>query len=157
MDDPTVDSSRAADHAERSGVPAQMREVLVSLKALADARLSAHRISYKQGEPLRHLNGASSRSVSELASAVGIDTGAMTRMLERLEAKGLVERHRSPIDRRVVEVRLLAPGARIASQVDALLASVSEDHLSGFSREERTQLRGLLERMRVNGRLGSSR
>jgi DNA-binding HxlR family transcriptional regulator len=41
---------------------------------------------------------------------LGIDAGAITRMLDRLEAKGLVERVRSETDRRVVHVRLTEAG-----------------------------------------------
>jgi DNA-binding MarR family transcriptional regulator len=72
-------------------------------------------------------------------------------MLERLETKGLVQRHRSPDDRRVVEVNLLAAGAPIAALVDDVLLGVAEDHLKDFSQAERAKLRELLERMRTNG------
>jgi DNA-binding MarR family transcriptional regulator len=152
VDDPTSDTNCVADDAERSELLAQMRDVLTSLRSVADERLAIHEITYKQGVPLRHLLEGSSPSVLELANSVGIDPGSMTRMIDRLEAKGLVERQRSPTDRRIVEVRLLAPGARVAAQVDDVLAGVSEDHLTDFSRQERANLRELLERMRSNGR-----
>ena len=129
-----------------------MKEVLTSLRSLADERLAIHEISYKQGVPLRYLHWQSPCSVTELATAVGVDVGAMTRMLERLETKGLVERHRSPDDRRVVEVNLLDAGVAIAALVDDVLLGVADDHLKDFSQAERAKLRELLERMRTNGR-----
>jgi DNA-binding MarR family transcriptional regulator len=156
VDDMGTRTERELEAAERGRIAREMKEVLTSLRSLADERLAIHNISYKQGVPLRYLHWQSPCNVTELATAVGIDVGAMTRMLERLETKGLLERHRSPDDRRVVEVSLLEAGAPIAALVDDVLVSVAEDHLKDFSLAERAQLRQLLERMRVNGRANAS-
>jgi DNA-binding MarR family transcriptional regulator len=152
MDDLASRMIRVLEEGERSQITQEMKEVLASLRSLADERLAIHQISYKQGVPLRYLNRRSSCNVTELAKAAGVDLGAMTRMLERLEAKGLLERRRSSTDRRVVYVSLLEAGATIAALVDDVLVSVAEDHLKDFALQERTRLRELLERMRVNGR-----
>ena len=45
-------------------------------------------------------------TAAELARIGCVDTGAMTRMLDRLEAKGLVRRSRCPKDGRVVQLEL---------------------------------------------------
>ena len=150
-DDVGSKASCELDALDRSQIAREMKEVLSSLRSLADERLAIHEISYKQGVPLRYLHWRSPCSVTQLATAVGVDVGAMTRMLERLETKGLVQRHRSPDDRRVVEVNLLAAGAPIAALVDDVLLGVAEDHLKDFSQAERAKLRELLERMRTNG------
>jgi DNA-binding MarR family transcriptional regulator len=150
-DDVGSKASSDLDAVDRSQITREMKEVLTSLRSLADERLAIHEISYKQGVPLRYLHWRSPCSVTQLATAVGVDVGAMTRMLERLETKGLVQRHRSPDDRRVVEVNLLAAGAPIAALVDDVLLGVAEDHLKDFSQAERAKLRELLERMRTNG------
>lgn len=152
MDDVGGRPNRELDAAERSQINREMKEVLTSLRSLADERLAIHEISYRQGVPLRYLHWRSPCNVTELATAVGVDVGAMTRMLERLETKGLLERHRSPGDRRMVEVSLLEAGAPVAALVDGVLLSVAEDHLKDFSLAERAQLRELLMRMRANGR-----
>jgi DNA-binding MarR family transcriptional regulator len=110
-DDMGSRANRELDAVERGRITREMKEVLTSLRSLADERLAVHEISYKQGVPLKYLHWRSPCSVTGLATAVGIDAGAMTRMLERLETKGLVERHRSPDDRRVVEINLLGAGA----------------------------------------------
>ena len=139
--------------AERSQVPKEMNEVLTSLRSLADERLTIYEINYRQAAPLRHLNWRHSCNVTELAVAAGIGLSAMTRLLERLEVKGLLERsRRSSTDRRVVHVSLLEAGATIAELVDEVLVGVEELHLKGFSLRERAQLREFLKRMRVNGR-----
>jgi DNA-binding MarR family transcriptional regulator len=152
MGDLTSRTIPVLDEAERSQIAKEMKEVLASLRFLADERLAVHQISHKQGVPLRYLNRRSTCNVTELATAAGTDLGAMTRMLERLEAKGFLERRRSSTDRRVVYVSLLEAGATIAAVVDDVLVRVTEAHLKDFTLQERAQLCEFLERMRANGR-----
>ena len=75
----------------------------------------------------------------------------MTRMLDRLEAKGLIERVRSETDRRVVHLRLTDAGEAATAKIPHVLASVNNDFLQGFSEREWRQLRKLVERMTANG------
>jgi DNA-binding PadR family transcriptional regulator len=82
-------------------------------------------------------------------SAAG--SGATTRLLDRLEGKGLLRRERSTSDRRVVHVALTPEGQAIASQVPEVLCRVLNRHLSGFTHDEWMLLRGLLERILANG------
>ena len=152
MDELTGRAIHAFEQAEQGQILGEMKEVLTSLQLQADERLAIYQISYKQGVPLKYLNRRTSLNVTELAAAAEIHAGAMTRMLERLEAKGLLERRRSSSDRRIVDVRLLEPGAAVAAEIDDLLGGVEEDHLKDFSLQERARLREFLERMRVNGR-----
>ncbi|RYF81021.1 MAG: MarR family transcriptional regulator, partial [Comamonadaceae bacterium] len=78
------------------------------------------------------------------------DTGAMTRLLDRLEAKGLVRRVRSVADRRVVNIELTPEGAAHAERVPHVLCRVQNEFLTGFSRAEWQQLKGYLHRMLDN-------
>ena len=55
-----------------------------------------------------------------------IDAGAMTRLIDRLAAKGLVERLRSSIDRRVVTLTLTPAGEAVAAHIPQVLAEVDE-------------------------------
>ena len=87
----------------------------------------------------------------ELAREMDVDAGAITRLLDRLEAKGLVERLRSAADRRVVQLRLTPAGDAAAAKVPHVLAAVNNDFLQGFSESEWKQLRKLLDRMAANG------
>jgi DNA-binding MarR family transcriptional regulator len=64
-------------------------------------------------------------TVAGLARDLEIDPGAMTRSLDRLEAKGLVRRERSTQDRRVVRLVLTGEGRKVARKVPTVLAQVS--------------------------------
>ena len=75
----------------------------------------------------------------------------MTRLLDRLEAKGLCRRVRDAQDRRVVQLELTPEGRAIAAEVPAALTEVMNALLAGFSREEFVMLKGFLQRMLANG------
>ena len=128
-----------------------MRKVMSSIRAQADARLSAHDLTYAQWLPLFKISLCQSSTVAGLARELETDPASMTRALDRMQAKGLVVRERSDTDRRVVHVALTPEGRKVAAQVPPVLAEVLEGHLSDFSREEWQLLLGLLRRMLVNG------
>ena len=73
-----------------------------------------------------------------------VTSGTMTNRVDRLTARGLVERLPDPHDRRGVLVRLTADGkAAVDGAFEALLAAEA-DLLADLSDRDRTQLAGLL-------------
>jgi len=91
--------------------------------------------------------GKNSQTAAELAGLLNQDTGAMTRMLDRLQAKGLVKRSRSSTDRRVVHVELSEEGRRLFPQLPKVSATVLNRILADFSAKEVQQLTKLLGRV----------
>lgn len=128
-----------------------VRRLLISLKAETDRRLEPHGLTNAQWEPLFKLRKCQASTVAELAREMQTDPGATTRMLDRLEAKGLCRRVRSTEDRRVVNLELTPDGETVADQVPAALAEVMNAHLAGFSKTEWQALVGYLRRMLANG------
>lgn len=90
------------------------------------------------------------RTPLEMSRALSYDTGSMTRMLDRLEKKGLVERRRSSADRRVVELALTGRGQDTARQLPERVAVVLHEQLRGFSADEVETLVRLLQRFIAN-------
>ena len=127
-----------------------MRKVLSHVAQAADRRLGEHELTHGQWAPLYKLRFGGANTVAELARELQVDAGAMTRMLDRLEAKGLCRRVRSTVDRRVVHLELTAAGRRVADKVPGVLAEVFNEHLAGFSAAEFDTLKGLLRRMLAN-------
>lgn len=60
---------------------------------------------------------------SRIATSLGLSTGSVTALIDRLEAKGLVERSRDPSDRRGV---LVSATPKVFKTIGALYASCSE-------------------------------
>lgn len=70
-------------------------------------------------------------SMSELASGVALTTGGVTRLADRLEADGLVERHACPTDRRVVHLVLTERGRAVLDRATANHLDALETHVQG--------------------------
>lgn len=128
-----------------------MRRVVTSILAQADRELVVHDLTHAQWMPLFKLGLSDGATVASLARDLCIDPGAMTRSLDRLEKKGLIERQRSLEDRRVVKLTLTSEGRQVAAKVPAVMATVLNAHLKGFSEAEWHLLTDLLQRMLANG------
>lgn len=89
-------------------------------------------------------------SASELCKGISYDAGAMTRMLDRLEAKGLVRRTRSPEDRRLVNLELTQAGKAAYPRLREISMRVLNRSLRGFTSDEAKLLEGLLQRLARN-------
>ncbi len=128
-----------------------MKRIMVSVVHQADRRLDVHGLTSAQWGPLLRIQSVGSATVAELARWNLIDAGAMTRMLDRLEKKGLCRRARSTEDRRVVQVELTPEGRAAIAEVPAVLSDVMNELLAGFSRDEWLALKTYLKRMVANG------
>ena len=87
---------------------------------------------------------------AELARDCFLDTSAMTRLLDRLEAKGYCTRTRSSVDRRVVQLELTEAGRAAARDIPQVLSGVQNTYLRGFSDAEWHTLKGYLQRVLAN-------
>ena len=128
-----------------------MKRALMSIAQAADRRLEPKGITHAQWAALFMLQSRRASTVAELARETQSDPGAMTRLLDRLEAKGFCRRQRCTDDRRVVKVELTAEGEVAAHEVPVVLSQVLNQHLAGFSKTEWSQLKDMLKRMVDNG------
>lgn len=134
----------------KTGVGGLIGRVKMKLFDAMEKELAPYDISAAQYVILVGLaNGID--SASGLCKGASYDPGAMTRMLDRLERKGLVRRIRSPEDRRVVRLALTEEGKAVYPKLLASAAEVMNRGLEGFSKSEVEQLEGLLQRVLDNG------
>ncbi|MDR3391133.1 MAG: MarR family transcriptional regulator [Sulfuriferula sp.] len=128
-----------------------LRGAWQSLLKNIDAEMQTLDLTGMQWGPLFLIAKGCCDTVAGCARASYSDSGAMTRMLDRLEAKGLVCRERNIEDRRVVNLALTDAGQEIARQIPGHLIKVLNLHLQGFSEAEFEQFKGLLRRFTENG------
>lgn len=127
-----------------------MKRILNCMAAQVDAALEPQGLTHAQWIPLFKLDHGDASTVAELARECQMDAGAMTRTLDRLEAKGLIARARSSEDRRVVNLELTPEGREAAKQIPAVLCKVQNAMLQGLSTQEWQQLKDILKRVLAN-------
>ncbi|MFT0546594.1 MarR family winged helix-turn-helix transcriptional regulator [Allopusillimonas ginsengisoli] len=122
-----------------------------SFNRMIDRKVSPLGLTAMQWRPLALIRYRNVNTPAELARLAHIDTGAMTRTLDRLQAKGLITRSHCVEDRRVVKLELTDQGMLASERIPAALADTLNEHLQGFNKDEVEQLVGFLNRMLTNG------
>lgn len=84
---------------------------------------------------------------TQLAEAIQLDRSSVVSVLDKLEARGLVERVRAPDNRRANALHLTAAGHRLLEALIPRVRAHEERMLSGLDAAERAQLRRLLGRL----------
>jgi DNA-binding MarR family transcriptional regulator len=115
-----------------------------------DAELAPLDISAAQWMVIMVLSAKGEATAGELAKDMNHDPGAMTRLVDRLENKGMLKRAPSASDRRAVALQLTRAGQALRPKICTALANVNNRLLHGFTREEVNQLEGFLTRMLAN-------
>lgn len=86
----------------------------------------------------------------ELARLLNVEGPTLTRHLARMEAQGLVERHRTSTDRRATVVRLTPAGEAMHDRLATIVAASGDIVLRGFSPQEIEEFAGYLNRLIAN-------
>jgi DNA-binding MarR family transcriptional regulator len=116
----------------------------------ADPEVSALEVTAAQYVIIAQLAEREANSSAQLCKSFSYDAGAMTRMVDRLEAKGLVGRRRCPDDRRLINLELTEAGKALFPKMKAISATVQNRFLRGFTKVEVRQLEEFLGRILQN-------
>ena len=90
------------------------------------------------------------RTHSELAKRIHVQPATMTKMIQRMERAGFVERRSDPDDERVSRVYLTDAGHGIRAEMQEIFQGLEQEVLADFSAEEQATLRQLLGKIRDN-------
>lgn len=147
-----IEFYRAADYKPEESVGYLMRRILSMVGQEVERELEPRGLTNAQWVPLFKLYMESAGTAAELARECELDAGAMTRLLDRLETKGLCRRVRSSEDRRVVNLEMTDEGREAAQEIPAVLSRVQNAYLAGFSQDEWQALKGYLRRILDNAK-----
>jgi DNA-binding MarR family transcriptional regulator len=117
----------------------------------AESEIEAFDLRPRHVVALTLLQLLGAQSQSDLAEALRVDRTNLVGLLNDLEAKDLIERRRSPKDRRRHTVSLTASGTRRLAELEHALAGAEQRVLAVLDSDQRATLRGLLERLAANG------
>jgi DNA-binding MarR family transcriptional regulator len=124
-----------------------IKRVMAVVSTTLDQELSRYDITHQQFSILMILSDTGCSTAADLARITCGDTGAMTRMLDRLEAKDVIRRVRSSADRRIVNIELTEAGRVFASKMPIVAINVMNRYLQGFEATELELMKDLLRRI----------
>ncbi len=110
-----------------------------------DVVQAEHGIPFSHIQVLNMLNESGSMSVSEISRKLGIAKPNITPLVDRLIAKGLVDRVRDLSDRRVVHVVILPAGQEKLSGIRKSIAEQVMGWTDNLSAQEFKELNDALE------------
>lgn len=87
------------------------------------------------------------RTLTEFSEFLGYDSGAMKRLLDRVEDKGMIRRVRSTEDRRSQILELTETGKALYPQIMEIVRRVHARTLEGFTDEEAALFHGFLQKV----------
>jgi len=120
------------------------------IKTLFETVCAPFDITGQQYNVLRILRGAEPHGLPTLTIADRVieKTPGITRMIDRLESKGLVAREIRPHDRRCVYCRITKKGLKLLKLLDKPVEEFNRAAFRGLSRKELEQLVALLLKTR---------
>jgi DNA-binding MarR family transcriptional regulator len=129
------------------GIGRYIGRVKIKMTEALDQELEQYDITAAQYVVLVSLATGTADSAATLCRCISYDPGAMTRMLDRLERRGLIRRVPNPNDRRAINLELTDEGKAIYPKLKHASMTIGNKFLTGFSQDEVKQLEGFLQRM----------
>ena len=144
-----IKKKRPFEHPEEEAYLNLLRTTTV-LYGQFETLLKQSGLSEPQYNVLRILRGVGGSGLpsSEVGARMITRVPDVTRLVDRLEAAGLVERCRIAQDRRVVQVKITAKGLAALAELDEPLVALNKKLLAHMTRKELDDLIRLLEKAR---------
>lgn len=131
----------------RDSVGYLVRRLYTLMLARFEGALAQADFTLTQWIVLIQVHEGVARTASDIAHDLGHDTGALTRVVDQLEARGFLQRRRSAQDRRQVELRLTPAGHAIVKKLLPLVVDQTNQALTPLTRDEFSQMQRMLVRL----------
>jgi MarR family transcriptional regulator, organic hydroperoxide resistance regulator len=129
-------------------------QLLAQVCRLKHARVQAllETLGLYEGQPsmLRTLWAEEGLTHTELAKRLRVQPATITKMIQRMQKAGFVERRPDPQDERVSRVYLTEAGRAVQTDVRGVWHTLEKDAFAQFTDEERALLRHYLLQIRDN-------
>lgn len=120
------------------------------LRRRFDLVTQPHGLTMPQWRALWQLYQQDGLSQTELAGRIDTDPMTVSGLMERLEAKGLVDRRPDPRDSRVKTVLITESARQLVGDLKAQMEQAQRDAFVGISDDERQVMMQALEKLRGN-------
>jgi DNA-binding MarR family transcriptional regulator len=122
----------------------------VDQEFLRDADVAALDVTAAQFVIIANVLKGHANSACELCRFMDYDRGAMSRMIDRLETKGLIRRVALAHTRRTMALEVTEAGKAVFPKMQACLAKVLERLLKGVTKSQVREVEKTLRRMLAN-------
>jgi len=133
-----------------------MHELAHLMRTLFDQRARARGMTRAQWVILKRLDRTPGLSQHELAALIEVEPITIGRLIDRLEARGLVERRDDPRDRRIHRLHLTAKSKPILREITQNIVEIDEIMSRGISEKALEELAAQLKTMKANLTLDES-
>ena len=127
-----------------------LHDVARLLRTRFDQRARARGMTRAQWVILARLNAQPGLSQIEMASLLEVEPISVGRLIDRLEARGLVERRPDPSDRRVWRLHLLPSAQPILDEISKAREVLGAELFDGVDATARATMVDALLRMKSN-------
>jgi DNA-binding MarR family transcriptional regulator len=145
---PPPGARRHQPPSDHGGVPRLIVQLSREWRAALDRQLAPFALTSQQAILLRL--ALHETSPHRLAAILGTDTAGMTRLLDRLEQKGYLERNPHPHDRRAIVIELTTAGRELVPRFAPVIQHARNALLAGVPVEDSDRLGALLQRLLDN-------
>jgi DNA-binding MarR family transcriptional regulator len=122
-----------------------LRQVSNHVSQAFARRLAAKDVTVAEWAMMRVLYGTQPVAPSQLANAMGMTRGAISKLADRLVSKSLVAREASSTDGRAQSLRLTPRGTRIVPELAALAEQNEAECFAHLSNKDRATLKRILQ------------
>jgi MarR family transcriptional regulator for hemolysin len=126
-----------------------LHDVARLLRVDADKRARMHGMTRAQWAILIWLERQPGISQKELSEILEVEPISVARLIDRLEARGMVERRPDPRDRRIWRLHLLAPARDVLHEIDEHRADMTRIVTAGIDEESVENMIEALVRMKA--------
>ena len=112
-----------------------------------EAAFADQQITFSQWMVLMKLRDGLASTAAEIARDMCHDSGALTRVIDQLSQRGLIERERSKADRRTIELKLTEMGLKTVNDLVPTVVGLLNLAMTSFTVEEAGTLNRLLNKL----------
>jgi MarR family transcriptional regulator for hemolysin len=127
-----------------------LHDVARMMRTRFDQRARARGMTRAQWVILGRLSRQPGISQNEMATICEVEPITVGRLIDRLEARGLVERRADPTDRRIRRLHLLPAAQPILDEITSYRELLGDEVFSGLGKDARSQLVDTLLHIKAN-------
>ena len=127
-----------------------VHDVARMLRALIDRRVESYNLTHAKWQALGILDMSEGISQTELAQTLELERSTVGRLMDRLEARGFIERRPDPTDRRALRLYLTDTARPVLDDLEHVAEEVRSIALTGLSPQEVIELKRMLAIVKGN-------